>query len=67
MGEEAIEEWAADIVSLSLGTRQCSAAGTSAAGVSVSPEEGRRSAGHGRVVAAGDKWIVLDGQDQERV
>lgn len=33
----------------------CSAAATSAAGVSVSPAAGRRSAGHGLVVAAGGR------------
>lgn len=37
------------------GTPPCSAAATSAAGVSVSREEGRRSAGRGPVVVVGDK------------
>ena len=37
------------------GTPPCSAAATPAAGVSVSPEEGPRSAGRGLVVAVGGK------------
>jgi hypothetical protein len=42
-----------------LGMRPCSAAATSAVGVSVSPEEGPRSAGRGPAVGVGDKGLGL--------
>ena len=44
------------------GTRPCSAAATSAAGVSVSPEEGPLSAGRGLVVAVGGKEWKASGR-----
>jgi hypothetical protein len=51
-----------------LGTPPCSAAATFAAGVSVSREEGRRSAGRGLVVAVGGKGGVSPvGRETRRV